>query len=97
MKRDGSNVRQLTDAAGEFTNPKWSPDGKKLLCGRRLGGGGISLALFLRAKKSRVVRRGSLGAAPLIRAPGIECAKFIVMPCRPRKQLRCLTSRNRLR
>jgi TolB protein len=46
MNRDGSNVRQLTDAEGEFTNPKWSPDGKKLLCGRRLGGGGISLALF---------------------------------------------------
>jgi len=44
MNRDGSGVRQLTDAAGEFTNPRWSPDGKKILCGRRLGG--ISLVVF---------------------------------------------------
>jgi TolB protein len=46
MNHDGGGVRQLTDAAGEFTNPRWSPDGEKILCGRRLRGGGISLALF---------------------------------------------------
>jgi Tol biopolymer transport system component len=44
MNQNGSGVRQLTDAAGEFTNPRWSPDGKKILCGRRLGG--INLVVF---------------------------------------------------
>jgi hypothetical protein len=34
----------LTDAPGEFVNPRWSPDGKKILCGRRLGGN--SLVIF---------------------------------------------------
>jgi Tol biopolymer transport system component len=37
MNRDGSGARQLTDAIGEFTNPRWSPDGRKILCTRRLG------------------------------------------------------------
>jgi Tol biopolymer transport system component len=44
MNSDGSAARQLTDAPGEFTNPRWSPDGKKILCGRRLGG--TSLIVF---------------------------------------------------
>jgi Tol biopolymer transport system component len=44
MNRDGSGVRQLTDAIGEFTNPRWSPDGTKILCGRRLGD--INLIVF---------------------------------------------------
>jgi TolB protein len=37
MNRDGSGVRQLTDEDGRFTNPRWSPDGKTILCSRRLG------------------------------------------------------------
>ena len=44
MRSNGSNVRQVTDAMGEFVNPRWSPDGKKILCGRRLGG--TNLVLF---------------------------------------------------
>jgi Tol biopolymer transport system component len=44
MNRDGSGVRQLTDATGEFTNPHWSPDGTKILCTRRLGN--INLIIF---------------------------------------------------
>jgi Tol biopolymer transport system component len=44
MNRDGTEVRQLTDAPGEFTNARWSPNGLKILCGRRLGG--VSLVLF---------------------------------------------------
>jgi len=48
-KRDGSAVRQLTDALGGskdggFTNPRWSPDGTRILCSRRLNG--ITLAVF---------------------------------------------------
>ena len=37
MDREGGNARQITDAAGEYTNPRWSPDGSKILCSRRLG------------------------------------------------------------
>ena len=37
MNRDETGVRQLADAPGDFVNPRWSPDGKKILCGRRLG------------------------------------------------------------
>jgi Tol biopolymer transport system component len=37
MNRDGGGVVQLTDAAGEFVNPHWSPDGSKIMCARRLG------------------------------------------------------------
>jgi len=49
MNRDGSEVRQLTDALGGakdggFTNPRWSPDGTKILCSRRLNG--ITLVVF---------------------------------------------------
>jgi Tol biopolymer transport system component len=44
MTRDGATFTSLRMAAGEFTNPRWSPGGKKILCGRRLGG--TSLALF---------------------------------------------------
>jgi Tol biopolymer transport system component len=31
MYADGSNVRQLTDAAGKFTNARWSADKKDSL------------------------------------------------------------------
>jgi TolB protein len=49
MNRDGTEVRQLTDALGGakdggFTNPRWSPDGNKILCSRRLNG--ITLVVF---------------------------------------------------
>ena len=45
MNRDGSGARQLTDTAiGESTNPRWSPDGTKILCSRRLGD--INLIVF---------------------------------------------------
>jgi len=49
MNRDGSAVRQLTDALGGskdggLTNPRWSPDGTRMLCSRRLNG--ITLVLF---------------------------------------------------
>jgi dipeptidyl aminopeptidase/acylaminoacyl peptidase len=44
MNHDATRLRQLTDAAGDFTNPRWSPDGKEILRGRRLGG--TSLVVF---------------------------------------------------
>ena len=37
MNRDGSEARQLTEAVGEYTNARWSPDGSTILCSRRLG------------------------------------------------------------
>jgi Tol biopolymer transport system component len=48
MNRNGSGVRQLTDTVGEFTNPRWSPDGKTILCTRRLGD--INLVTFAAPK-----------------------------------------------
>ena len=44
MNRYGSAVRQLTDAQGEFINPRWSPDGSQILASQRLGN--ITLILF---------------------------------------------------
>jgi Tol biopolymer transport system component len=44
MNRDGSNVRQLTDALGEFVNPRWSPGATKILCSRWLGD--MNLVIF---------------------------------------------------
>ncbi len=49
MNRDGRGVIQLTEALagspeGGFTNPRWSPDGTRILCSRRLGG--ITLNVF---------------------------------------------------
>jgi len=44
MNRDGSGVKQLTDAAGEFVNPRWSPSGTKIMCARRLGD--MNLVIF---------------------------------------------------
>ena len=44
MDADGSNVSQLTDAEGEFANARWSPDGKRILCGHRLVG--TNLVIF---------------------------------------------------
>jgi len=44
MNRDGSGARQLTDTAGKFVNPRWSPDGSKILCSRRLGD--MNLVIF---------------------------------------------------
>ncbi len=41
---DGSVMRQITTGADEDDSPAWSPDGAKILCGRRLGG--ISLIMF---------------------------------------------------
>ena len=37
MSRDGTGLMQLTDVPGEFVNPRWSPDGTKIMCGRRYG------------------------------------------------------------
>jgi len=48
MNSEGRNVRQLTDATGEFVNPRWSPDGTKILCSRRLGG--MDLVIFAAPK-----------------------------------------------
>jgi Tol biopolymer transport system component len=45
MNRDGTAARQLTDTTvGEFTNPRWSPGGTKILSSRRLGD--INLIIF---------------------------------------------------
>jgi Tol biopolymer transport system component len=48
MNRDGSNARQLMDAVGEFVDPRWSPDGNKIFCSRRLGN--MNLVIFLAPK-----------------------------------------------
>jgi TolB protein len=37
VRRDGSDLVQITDEDGRFTNPRYTPDGKTILCARRLG------------------------------------------------------------
>ncbi|HJZ84268.1 MAG TPA: hypothetical protein VKN99_03815 [Polyangia bacterium] len=37
MNRDGTGVRQLTDVRTRLTNPRWSPDGRLILCSREMG------------------------------------------------------------
>ncbi len=32
MDADGSNVKRLTNNVADEDNPKWSPDGRKILC-----------------------------------------------------------------